>query len=236
MRRITFVLIAAIAILFIGCNKEKLITLSTTSTTLYHGETYQISAECENPITYSSADDYYAKVSSAGLVTAQYVGSTKITLQSEDDTKTFTVTVAPKSSLYPEPNIRFGETKSSIISKFGTPDSSTDTSIGYVDYSTNAPGLLVVFDENNCVEDYAVIVKTAYSSELGTFLSERYYYVGYSDGLSVYMNALTTTSATMLVGSKLYNISYWITLYMPYDGNKKGIDDFGMHALLKLLE
>ena len=93
-----------------------------------------------------------------------------------------------------------------------------------------------MFDENDCVEDYAVIVKTAYSSELGTFLSERYFFVGYSDGLSAYMNALTTSSATMLVGSELYNISYWMTLYMLYDGNKNGIDSNSIEALLKVLE
>ncbi|MCR5659936.1 MAG: Ig-like domain-containing protein [Bacteroidales bacterium] len=227
---------AFLAISVMGCKKEKLITLSETSTTLHHGETYQISAQCENPITYSSANEYYAKVSSSGVITAQYVGRTTIALKSEEDAKTFTVTVAPKSNLYPEPNIRFGETKNSIISKFGTPDSSTDTSVGYIDYSTNAPGLLVMFDENDCVNDYAVIVKTAYSSELGTFLSERYYFIGYSDGLSAYMNALTTTSATMLVGSKLYNVSYWITLYMPNDGRRREIDDIDMMALLKTLE
>jgi hypothetical protein len=236
MRKLSIVLMAFLAISVIGCKKEKLITLSETLTTLHHGETYQISAQCEDSITYSSANEYYAKVSSSGVITAQYVGSTTIALRSEEDAKTFTVTVAPKSNLYPEPNIRFGETKNSIISKFGTPDSSTDTSVGYIDYSTNAPGLLVMFDENDCVKDYAVIVKTTYSSELGTFLSERYYFIGYSDGLSAYMNALTTTSATMLVGSKLYNVSYWITLYMPNDGSRREIDDIGMMALLKALE
>lgn len=227
---------AVLAITFAGCKKERLITLSTTSTTLHHGETFQIPAQCENPITYSSANEYHAKVSSSGLVTANYVGSTTISLLSEEDNKTFTVTVTPKSNLYPEPNIRFGETKSSVLSKYGDPDSSTDETIGYIEYSTNAPGLLVLFDENDCVKDYAVIVKTAFSSELGTFLSERYFFVGYSDGLAAYMNALTTEAATMAVGSKLYNTSYWITLYMPYGGSKKEIDSTGMEALLKALE
>ena len=67
MRKLLFVLMAMLTITFTGCKKEKLITLTTTSTTLYHGETYQISAECENPITYSSANEYHAKVSSSGL-------------------------------------------------------------------------------------------------------------------------------------------------------------------------
>ena len=235
MRKLSFVLMAVIAISFMGCKKEKLITLSITSTTLHHGETYQISAQCENPITYSSANEYYAKVSAEGLVTAQYVGNTTIKLHSEEDDRTFTVIVAPESNLYPEPNIRFGETKNSVISKLGTPDATTDSGIGYNDYSPNAPMLLVMLDDNDCVDDYAVIVETAHSSELSTFLSERYKFIGYSDGLFGYMNGLTTESATMLIGSKLYNTSYWITLYMPND-SKSAVDNVRIEELLKMLE
>ncbi|MBQ5958416.1 MAG: Ig-like domain-containing protein [Bacteroidales bacterium] len=67
-----------------SCNKEKLITLTESSATLHHGETYQINAECENPILFSSENEYHAKVSSSGLVTANYIGNTTITLQSEN--------------------------------------------------------------------------------------------------------------------------------------------------------
>lgn len=235
MRKLSFILMVILAVSFTGCKKEKLITLPMTSTTLHHGETYQIAAECENPITYTSANEYYAKVSSFGKITAQYVGRTTIRLASEDDNRVFTVTVAPESNLYPEPNIRFGETKNSVISKLGTPDSTTDSGIGYNDYSPNAPMLLVMLDDNDCVEDYAVIVKTAYSSELSTFLSERYKFIGYSDGLFGYMNGLETESATMLIGSKLYNTSYWITLYMPND-SKSGVEEVRIEKLLKTLE
>ena len=234
MRRITIVLIAAIAISFMGCNKEKLITLSTTSTTLHHGETYQIPAECENPITYSSANQYHAKVSSSGLVTAQYVGKTTIRLESEDDSKTFTVTVSPKSQLYPEPNIRFGETKSSVISKYGTP-TTTNSGIGYNNYSTNAPILLVTLDGNDCVTGYALAVKSAYTSELADFLGERYATIGYDDDVSYYRNGLSASTSTMAVALTLYNVNYWLVAYLPYD-SKGDINKIDMDALLKMLE
>lgn len=234
MRKFSIVLLAIIAISFVGCKKEKLITLSTTATTLHHGETYQISAQCDNPITYTSSNEYYAKVSSLGKITAQYVGKTTIRLKSEDDTRTFTVNVAPKSNLYPEPNIKFGESKSSVISKYGTP-TTTNSGIGYNDYSPNAPILLVTLDNNDCVTSYGLAVKSAFTSELSDFLGERYEIIGYDDDVFYYRNGLNASSSTMAVALTLYNVSYWLVAYMPYD-NRGEIDKTDMDALLKTLE
>ena len=73
MKKLSLVLMAVLAFTFVGCEgwldildpepepdpepdpiEETLITLEETSTTLNSGETYQINAECEFPITYSS--------------------------------------------------------------------------------------------------------------------------------------------------------------------------------------
>ena len=223
------------AISFIGCKKEKLITLSTTSTTLHHGETYGISAQCDDPITYTSSNEYYAKVSSLGKITARYVGRTTISLKSEDDNRLFTVIVAPKYNLYSEPNIRFGETKNSVISKLGTPDATTDGGIAYNNYSSAAQMLIVLLDDYDKVEGYGVVVKTSYTSELGDFLEERYDFVGYSDEIFMYRNALTNTEATMIVAMKLYNINYWMVVYAPND-SKCNLNNNSFDELIKALE
>ena len=234
MRKLSIVIMAVLAISITGCKKEKLITLSETSTMLHHGETYQISAQCENPINDLSANEYHAKVSSSGVITAQYVGSTTISLQSEEDAKTFIVTVAPKSNLYVEPTISFGETKSSVISKLGTPDATTDGGIAYRDYSTAVEMLLVLLDDYDKVKAYGVVVKSSYTSELSDFLDERYDYVGYSNEIFVYRNALTNTETTMIVGLKLYNVNYWMVVYAPSD-NKSVFEKDSIDALLKIL-
>lgn len=213
MRKLSFVLMVVLAISFMGCKKEKLITLSTTSTTLHHGETYQISAQCDNPISYTSANEYYAKVSSFGKITAQYVGKTTIRLASEEDNRVFTVTVAPEYNLYPEPDIRFGETKASIISKLGTPDATTGGGIGYNNYSNAAPILMVLLDNNDCVQGYSVFVKTNYTSTLSNFLGERYVFLGYGDDTFMYQNGLTESTATKYIASRYYNTNYWWVVY-----------------------
>lgn len=216
-----------------GCKKEKLITLLTTSTTLHHGEIYQISAQCDNPITYTSSNQYYAKVTSYGKITAQYVGTTTISLESEDDFKTFTVTVSPKSSLYPKPNIKFGETKSSVISKYGTP-TYTDSGIAYNNYSTNAPILLVLLDNNDRVTSYGVGVKSAYTSELADYLGERYAIIGHDGDVFYYRNGLSASTSTMAVALTLYNVNYWLVAYMPY--NSRGGNDLDISAFVKMIE
>ena len=235
MRRFPIVMMAITAMAFSGCEKEKLITLSATSTALHHGETYQIPAQCDNPITYSSADEYHAKISSSGLITAQYVGNTTISLKSEDDARTFSVTVIPKSNLYPEPNIKVGDTRSTVISKLGQPDATTSEGIGYNNYSAKAPMLAVLFDANNRVKGYGIMVLSAYSSELSTFIRERYAYVTMSGGSPIFINSLTAAGATLLVGYEYYNTNYWMVTYLPYS-SKDCLDLSGIKAVFEALE
>ena len=202
MRKLSFVLMAVIAISFIGC-KKKMISVSSPSTsqlTMYHGDTRQITAESDYDIKYSSQNDYHATVSDNGLITAQYVGTTIIKVDSKYDSREITVTVSPRSKLYPGPNISIGETKSSIIERFGEPDADTGFGIGYNNYSTKAPMLIVLFDDNKKCIDFAVMVKEEYSSEIETFLSERYnFYYGIT-----YLDALDLAKATMKITASPY--------------------------------
>lgn len=234
MRQLSFVLFAVLCFAITSCTKEKTITLSDTSITLHHGETHQIPAQCDNPITYTSANEYHAKVSSTGLITAQYVGSTTIRLSSDDDTKNFNVTVAPQSNLYPEPNIRMGATRSSVISSLGTPDYTDANSIGYTSYSTNASFLIVLFDNSNCVKSYAVVVGTSHTNSLRTFLGERYVYVGTSGGTTFYRNGLTPSSSTLAIGMEVYDLSYWMVAYLPYNGKENNMA--AIRSILKTIE
>ena len=202
---------------------------------MHHGETYQIPAQCDNPITYTSVDEYHANVSASGLITAQYVGNTTIRLTSEDDTKTFSVTVISRSNLYPEPNIKVGDTRSTVISKLGQPDASTSDGIGYNNYSTKAPMLAVLFDANNRVKGYGIMVLSAYSSELSTFIRERYAYVTMNEGSPIFINSLTAAGATLLVSYEYYNTNYWMVTYLPYS-NKDCLDLSEIKAVLDVLE
>jgi hypothetical protein len=218
MKKIDFLLAVALPLLFAGCSKEDdpdVISLKVSEKTLYHEDEYQIEATSKAAITYTVENEYHAEVSETGLITARFVGETNVLLSNGEDTKNFKVIVKPKSNLYPEPDVKFGDSKSSIVAKFGTPYSETSSVIGYIDYSNTAPIIMFLFDTSNKLESYAVMVKTMYSSTLADFLLERYLAVSERDGLFLFINDLNITSATMAIVLDLYDTSYWQVMYMP---------------------
>ena len=205
----------AFVVLMSSCKKDSAsdkntITLSQNSVTLYHNDTYQIDARCKDNIAYSSHNEYVASVSATGFVTAQYVGETNVSLKSNEDSKTFKVTVAPKSNLYPEPNIEIGESMASVLQKF--PKAEICDDFLFIDeYSNAAPELYIDLDENRCVEDYEIMVDGEYSSELNTFIRERYKFLEEEDEY-VFINGLNLNTATMCVYYEYdsYDEQYWV--------------------------
>ena len=233
--------------MFSGCNKDNnsnIISLKVSETTLYHDDEYQIEATSNSKITYSSENEYHARISESGLVTAMFVGETNILLSNSEDSKTFKVIVKPKSNLYPEPNVTFGDSKSSIIAKLGTPNSTTSTGIAYSNYSNSAPILMFLFDSSNKMTSYVIMVRSAYSSALADFLLERYLPVAEQDGLYMFINGLNVNTATMVVGLELYDSSYWMVGYLPNTttksaqlrGSKNSINTGEFDELFKKLQ
>jgi hypothetical protein len=222
MKRILFYL-AVLPMVFYGCSNNDepdVISLKVSEKTLYHEDEYQIEATSKAAITYSSENEYHAMVSETGLVTAKFVGETNVLLSNSGETKSFKVIVKPKSNLYPEPEVKFGDSKSSIITKFGTPGTETSSGVAYSNYSNSAPILMFLFDSSNKLTSYAIMVKSAYSSVLADFLLERYLAVSEKDGTFLFINGLNANTATMIIGIELYNISYWRAIYVPNTPNK----------------
>ncbi|WP_165042378.1 Ig-like domain-containing protein [Dysgonomonas sp. ZJ709] len=217
-------LLFVLPLIFVSCGSDddNSLSLKEAEKTLKYGNTYQINASSDNKITYTSENEYHATVSESGLITAGRIGETNILLTDGNDTKEFKVTVNPESNLYPEPNVEFGISKSDLIKKLGTPDYQTSEGIRYDNYSSNAPQVAYLFDSSDKLETSVTMVKTAYSSELGTFLGERYVY-GTSieeDYTLIFINNLKLENATMMIGASLYNTSYWMTIYTTYTHQK----------------
>lgn len=91
------------------------------------------------------------------------------------------------------------------------------------EYSNAAPELYIDLDENRCVEDYEIWVEAEYSSELNTFIRERYKFLGVEDGIYVFINGLNDNTATMAVCYE-YDSYYeqYAVVYLPLFS--KGID------------
>lgn len=91
------------------------------------------------------------------------------------------------------------------------------------DYSPAAPELYIDLDENRCVEDYEIWVEAEYSSELNTFIRERYKFLGVEDGIYVFINGLNENTATMGVCYEYDSyFEQYTVVYLPLFS--KGID------------
>jgi len=240
-----FLFLLLTPIVFISCstddNYSNNIFVKESGTTLKNGKTYKIIATSDNKISYESENEYHAKVSDSGLITAVCIGETNIIVSNGTTSKDFKVTVEPESNLYPEPNLEFGISKNDLVKKLGTPDSETSDGIGYVNYSPNAPIVVYLFDSNNKLKASTIMVKTLFSSELGTFLNERYIY-GTSieeDYTLLFINALKLEDATMWVGASLYDKTYWMCLYAPYteiNKIKSTSDNLNIQSIKRIMD
>lgn len=222
MKRIVIMAAVALLLFATSCKKGD-INLKQTSVELHKGETFQIDASSDKLITYTSQNLYHASVYATGLVKAQYVGATKVVLETEDDRQEFSVDVVPVSKLYSEPSFKIGASKEDVISEFGDMYFEQDGMMVYLFLQDNV-SMFTVSLENNKVVGYSYTISTDYSNELSTFLNERYNFVTYSNDIYMYVNALSMNDATMAIGKMEYD-SYWIVAYV--DANMKSdIDKF----------
>lgn len=201
-----------------SCSKDNnnLIKLSSPATiTLHNEQTSQIDVTSPLTVNYSSENEFHAKVTSSGKITANYVGETIINLSNGKDSKSISVIVEPRYNLYPSPCTDWGVTKNEVIAMYGTPDYENDNGIGYSNYSTSAPVAMFVFDDNGKLASSAAMVKTSYSSNLTDYLLERYMpaVVDAEEYTAMFINALTAEETTTAILLAVYNLSYFQVFY-----------------------
>lgn len=216
MKKVFLFFMVLSAVMLYSCKEDVITVKNGELVQLNHGDTHQIEAESISLIRYESSDEYCAQVSQYGLVQANYVGSANILLNNEIEEKIVKVEVKAVSSLYEEPDIAFGDTKLSVIDKLGTPSEDNGNTFIYKDYSSSVSYLLVLF-ENDRVLSYAVMLDHSYSSELATFIGERYRSLGVIDKYFCYINSLQVADATMMVGLGTYSYNqevYDVAVYM----------------------
>lgn len=216
MKKVFLFFMVLSAVMLYSCKEDVITVKNGELVQLNHGDTHQIEAESISLIRYESSDEYCAQVSQYGLVQANYVGSANILLNNEIEEKIVKVEVKAVSSLYEEPDIAFGDTKLSVIDKLGTPSEDNGNTFIYKDYSSSVSYLLVLF-ENDRVLSYAVMLDHSYSSELATFIGERYRSLGVIDKYFCYINSLQLADATMMVGLGTYSYNqevYDVAVYM----------------------
>ena len=206
----TAILITVLLPFLAGCQKEAAnLTVSPNEITLYAEGTKTITTNASNA-TFSSKDEYYAEVDETGIVTANKVGETSITVSGNGLTKEVPVTIIPKYDLYPDIDVLVGKSKSEVTKLLGSNYKSSTTSSGqevwtYVSYNSYTAGLGFTFKSNGTVEYAMAAISTEYTSMLTKALIERYNIAGMQNDYYFFLNhgekvviALTVYSASAL--------------------------------------
>jgi hypothetical protein len=197
----------------VSCSKDDddEITVNQASVELYSKDFHQITTNQANP-TYSSENEYVAKVSTSGMITAKHIGSTFIDI---NGTRKVEVTVKPKYDLY-EPLHDFNMTKSEVIAKRGTPTDIDDTLIIYKNPHVNINFELYSFKKSTGKLSYSSVIYPFEGYVTNNYaLAERYEPFTYDSSLYTFffIDTLDYNTSRLVVTSHIYNSNYCVNLY-----------------------
>ena len=155
---------------FVSCQKEENgIKINQRSYTLYADDVETIDATglLDDAIWFS--DNEWVATAEGTNLSSGKVGNTILNF----DGHQISVTVNPRYSLFTEPNMSWGCSENSIISKYGQPYSKSGNVLLYETNNAAAPYIMYMFDEKG-LYSCAALVKYSYGERLVDFLGERY--------------------------------------------------------------
>ena len=133
MKKIAFNL-AMVALAMVACDNSKEIVLSPANLTIHAAEEQQLEAVGENSdlVSWTTANEFVAKVTPQGVVVGNHVGSTTILAKLGEKEGTCAVSVEPKYNTYVEPITKWGLTMDEVIAQKGSPNKKEDGYLLYV--------------------------------------------------------------------------------------------------------
>lgn len=178
--------IAIICLSLCSCDSDILdttpLSVSSTSLSLYVGDTYQLTVNKTKNITYSPIDSWYATVENSGLVTAKKLGKTRIKVSDGNSTVYVSVDVKSTYQLYPDMDYYIGKKFDAFDGAFGNYDdtSSTDDYITYwydhrTKYDISFGFIFKKGDAFGTIQAVSIYIPVTYEKQLETYLWDRYF-------------------------------------------------------------
>lgn len=163
---------------------------------------------------WESANSEVASVNNFGLVTANRVGTTQVTVRTDDGqfTKSSEVTVIATNNLYREPFLEFNSSRNAIKAfETRTLEGEDDVVIAYSGENSSVRNVVYVL-ENEIFVSVGVLLRTteAIAEQALNFLDQRYQYEGDEEGFFFY------SKDDILIG---ITIDEELGLYVLYLGN-----------------
>jgi hypothetical protein len=172
-------------------------------------------------------------VSSSGTITANKVGETYIDVKNVN--KGFSakckVTVNPLYSMYREPYLIFGKSKTDIKSyETRSIYQEKDSSIMYTGENSYIAALVYIFHKSGYSSSSALIA-VGNESLFANYLAERYVSISTSDPI-----LMMTTDNKILVGISVYSISYYMITYVPKPTTKSNLSSKSNSELIETFD
>jgi len=118
MKKLSFLILLSTLLLSCNTNTTPGLMIETESILLYHGETAVLGASSENGLVYyKSSDNSIATVDNNGVVTANLVGTTYITVLDGKEAIACKITVTPRYFVEINPYVVFGASSAEVKSK-----------------------------------------------------------------------------------------------------------------------
>lgn len=193
--------------------------INTAPISLYVGDSEKIEMDFV-PTKTVSENDFIAKVEKDGTIEGEHVGATNIVI---DDKYTISVEVKGKVNTYDDPITKWGCNSSYIKEnqKQGTwSNKSDEETIMYED--CGKADFVMYMMENGKLISSGVVISSLYASDMGKYLSERYFMIPYDLGDYTIggLDAYEIKDAKTVVALKVYSSKYLMVVYMPYSNNK----------------
>ena len=173
MKKILFLLAMLPMLVFTACSDddENSLSLDKSEISLYYEDEIKLIAS--DNVTWSSEDEFVAKVSSNGIVEGGHVGKTFIVASNGAETVKCAVEVKTKYNTFVEPVLDFGANKADIKAKEKR-ELVTDnaTSLGYKD-SKDGVAIIYTF-KNGKMNACGFGLQYKYTDDIMDFLLERY--------------------------------------------------------------
>lgn len=221
------VLMCVMGAVLVSCGNDKSddsstsLSVSPSSVSLYYEGTQQLSAS--GATSWTSENEFVAKVDSKGLVTANHVGNTNILVSNGNAMGKCAVNVKAKYNCYDTPLLNWGAS-TSAISAAETHTKSSSTSSDYLVYEyTNGTTIALVqyIFKSSALSGINVIMPSSDYASVGLYLLERYQPANKDDNDSYYfVDAMDVKHAKNVIVFALQTISnskYTVVTYFKND-------------------
>lgn len=217
MKKIVTLIIAIVTLC--GCEKNNIgLKVNSQEVIMYSLDEHVITTDGTN-VSFSSQNPYVAEVNeTTGKITARHIGETLIDVFADQGTNQVKVTVWPKYNVIKDPFIEWGVSMSAIQKSCGAADEINDGDLYYF-YGDEKDGDkhigTVYMLEDDRLNGIMVILNNKYYDDAALHLAERFQYIGYEDGMYVYMDAMKEEDVKTII-SLFKTSGRWIVMYIPH--------------------